>query len=69
MTKPRISVNQQQEIQFLKPLLKSKRKIAKHLGITRDTVSKYWDEIIPESAPYLSSPEWTNKIDWEYVQK
>jgi ACT domain-containing protein len=40
-------MNQQKEIQFLKPLLKRKRKrkIVKHLGITRDTVSKYWEMV------------------------
>ena len=68
MTMPRISMDKQKEIQFLKPLLKSKRKIAKHLGITRDTVAKYWDEIIPASTPSLTPPNWTTKIDWKYVQ-
>ena len=62
-------MEKQQEIQFLKTLLKSKRKVAKHLGITRETVNKYWDEIIPESIPSLAPPLWTTKIDWEYVQK
>jgi hypothetical protein len=33
MTKTRISMDLQKEIQFLKPRLESKRKIAKHLGI------------------------------------
>lgn len=40
-------MDQQKQIQFLKPLLKSKNKIAKHLGINRETVSKYWEETIP----------------------
>ena len=68
MTMTRISMDLQKEIQFLKPLFNSKRKVAKHLGITRDTVTKYWDEVIPVSTPGLLPPNWTHKIDWEYVQ-
>jgi|SRR3989339_112638 len=67
MVMPRISMDKQKEIQFLKPLLKSQRKVAKHLGISRDTVAKYWEQIIPDFAPALV-PDWTTKIDWEYVQ-
>ncbi len=44
---PRISMDKQKEIQFLKPLLKSQRKVAKHLGISRDTVAKYWEQLLP----------------------
>ena len=69
MTMPRISMDKQKEIQFLKPLLKSQRKVAKHLGISREAVAKYWDQIIPEGIPSVLAPEWTTKIDWEYVQK
>lgn len=69
MTMPRISVDKQKEIQFLKPLMGSQRKIAKHLGITRDSVAKYWEQVIPEATPSMVPPDWTTKIDWEYVKK
>ncbi len=68
MTMPRISMDLQKEIQFLKPLLKSQRKIAKHLNIDRETVARYWEEAIPDSVVSGPPPEWTNKIDWDYVQ-
>jgi transposase len=59
----------QKEIQFLKPLLKSQRKVAKHLGINREAVARYWEQVIPDSIPSLAPPDWTTQIDWEYVQK
>jgi predicted transcriptional regulator len=51
MTMTRISMDIQKEIQFLKPLLKSQRKIAKHLGINQEAVAKYWEQKIPNSSP------------------
>ena len=69
MTMPRISVDKQKEIQFLKPLMGSQRKVAKHLGITRNTVAKYWEQIIPEDTPSMAPPGWASLIDWEYVKK
>lgn len=69
MTMPRISMDKQKEIQFLKPLLKSQRKVAKHLGINREAVAKYWNQTIPDTIPSVAPPDWTTKIDWEYVQK
>jgi hypothetical protein len=58
----------QKEIQFLKSLLKCKRKVARHLGISRGTVDKYWNEIVPNSVNSLSPPNWSEQIDWEYFQ-
>lgn len=69
MTMPRISMDKQKEIQFLKPLLKSQRKVAKHLGIGREAVAKYWEQVDTESSLKVSTPEWTTKIDWPYIQK
>jgi len=62
-------MDKQKEIQFLKPLLKSQRKVAKHLGINREAVAKYWNQTIPETIPSVVPPDWTTKIDWKYVQK
>lgn len=65
---PRMDMDQQKEIQFLKPLLKSKSKVAAHMGIHRDTVAKYWNQTVPESLPSNSPPDWTTTIDWDYVK-
>ena len=62
-------MDKQKEIQFLKPLLKSQRKVAKHLGINREAVAKYWNQTISDTIPCVVPPDWTTKIDWEYVQK
>lgn len=67
MVMPRINMDLQKEIQFLKPILKSKRKIAAHLGIHRETVSKYWEEQNNEQA--CSVKYWSDEIDWDYVRK
>jgi transposase len=64
---PRITMDQQKEIQFLKPRLKSIRKVARHLGIGRETVAKYWDG--PITSPDSNAPDWTSEIDWTYIQK
>jgi transposase len=63
---PRITMDQQKEIQFLKPRLKSIRKVAKHLGINRETVAKYWDG--STSSPVNNSPDWASEVDWRYIQ-
>jgi transposase len=62
-------MDEQKEIQHLKPLLKSQRKVAKHLGICRQTVKKYWDTVITEPENSEFAPDWTKKIDWEYIQQ
>lgn len=69
MAMPRTTMDQQKEIQHLKPLLKSIRKVAAHMGIHRDTVAKYWERSVPESVPSAPPPAWTTTIDWEYVKK
>lgn len=69
MAMPRKSMDQQKEIQHLKPLLKSIRRVAAHMGIHRDTVAKYWELSVPESVPSTPPPAWTTTIDWEYVKK
>ncbi len=59
-------MDEQKEIQFLKPRLKSIRKVARHLGINRETVAKYWDGLIPSQE--TSPPQWTTEIEWNYIQ-
>ena len=68
MQMKRISMDLKKEIQFLKPLLKHQRKVARQLGISREAVAKYWNETIPTLVGPVASPEWSDKIDWEYVQ-
>jgi hypothetical protein len=48
--------------------LKKKRKVAKYLGINRETVAKYWDQPISDLIENKNSPEWASKINWTYVQ-
>lgn len=62
-------MDQQKEIQHLKPLLKSKSKVAAHMGIHRDTVAKYWDQPIPDFVQSNPPPPWATRMDWEYVKK
>ncbi len=57
----------QNEIQFLKLRLKSIRRVARHLGIDRETVAKYWNGIV--SSPESNTPPWTSEIDWSYIQR
>lgn len=57
----------QKEIQFLKPRLKSIRKVARHLGINRETVARYWGG--PLDSQDASAPEWTSEVDWQSIQK
>jgi transposase len=57
----------QEEILRLKKLGRSQRKTAKLLGISRDTVSKYWDG--PPEIPDKIIPEWAKELDWEYIKK
>lgn len=68
MAMPRIRMDLQKEIQFLKPILVHKRKVARHLKISRETVSKYWDQIIPENLIATPPPNWSAIIDWNYIQ-
>ena len=42
MSKKRLSLEIQKEIERLKSLGFSQRKVAKILGINKDTVNKYW---------------------------
>mgnify|MGYP000947102987 FL=1 len=69
MAMPRISMDLQKEIQFLKPLLKHQRKVARHLKINRETVAKYWDQERPVSEMQGPPPSWSEKIDWDYVKQ
>ena len=65
MVNKRISVDLFKEIQYLRPLLKHQRKVARHLGISRETVAKYWKTEVIDGAVNKSS--WASNIDWEYV--
>ena len=39
------------------------------MRICRQTVKKYWNAVIPESETSEFAPDWTKKIDWEYIQQ
>ena len=59
----------QKQIQTLKVVLNSQREVARHLGINRETVARYWNETIPTSFNSLPPPKWSEQIDWEYFNK
>jgi len=69
MTMPGISMDLQKEIQYLKPLLKHKRKVARQLGIDRETVAKYWWPKNEALAQQNLTGHWPQKIDWQYVRR
>ena len=54
-----------EEIQRLKTLDHSQRKVSNILGIHRSTVKKYWDTK-PELL-YDDDPLWAAHIDWDYI--
>lgn len=56
----------QEEIQRLKTLGLSQRKIGDQLGINRKTVQRYWQGTID---PYQNfEPSWVQSIDWEHIE-
>jgi len=58
----------QQEILRLKTLGIRQRKVAKILGISRDSVKKYWNGIVDET-PNVGPPSWVLSLDWEHIKK
>jgi transposase len=56
-----------EEIQRLKGLEHSQRRVAKILGIHRDTVKKYWNSN-PKDLDE-DDPSWAGHIDWDYINK
>lgn len=69
MVNKRISMDLQKEIQTLKPLLRHKRKVANHLGISRSTVTKYWDANSNTGQDLITKSSWVAEIDWDYVSQ
>lgn len=61
------------EILRLKKLGHTQRKVYKILGISRNTVIKYWDltqkELRSLDQQNPQEPEWVKLIDWDWVQK
>lgn len=55
----------QQEIQRLRGLGHSQRKVSKILGIHRNTVKGYWNKSVP--LPESRAPDWANHLDWERI--
>lgn len=61
-----LSMKKQQEVQRLKKLGLSERKISKALGISRNTIKKYEGELVEESG---CTPEWVEKVNWQEISK
>jgi hypothetical protein len=67
MTRMRTTMPIQNEILRLKGLKHNKTRVAKLLGINRETVIKYWDGPVADLAPLV--PDWVKDIDWDYANK
>lgn len=65
MANKRKSMVIQEEIIRLKGLGHSQRKVAKILGIHRNTVRSYWEET--STLTEDQSPEWALLLDWNYI--
>ncbi len=55
------------EIQRLKLIGESQRKVSKILGLDRGTVRRYWNEVPDQEI--VNIPKWVEQIDWEEVNK
>lgn len=67
MARARLNMVIQEEIQRLKSLGRSQRKVAQLLGVDRGTVRRYWGG----EAPLLMNslrPAWAQKLDWPYIE-
>lgn len=65
MARKKLLMTKQDEIQRLKSLGHNKSEVARLLNLTRETVTKYWDEVtLQESA----APAWVNELDWGYIR-
>ena len=65
MANKRKSMKILEEINRLKALGHSQRKISKNLGIHRSTVKKYWNT--PPDCLLENSPLWAKDLDWNYL--
>ena len=65
MANKRLQMDKIYEIQRLKKLGHTKRKVSKLLGIDRGAVIRYWNL---ELSPETNSPHWAKQVDWEYLQ-
>lgn len=55
------------EILRLKGLGRSQRFTSKHLGLSRNTVKKYWNGDVKATNP--DEPNWVQKVDWLHLEK
>ena len=60
MSRRRLGVEIQKEIERLKSLGFSQRKVAKILGINKDTVNKYWNGLLGDKRRI--PPEWAQSL-------
>lgn len=67
MAQKRKGMEVQKEITRLKELGHSNRKIAKILGINKDTVAKYVNGAAEKIE--CKKPDWVKGLDWEQVEK
>jgi transposase len=65
MPRKRLSMNIQNEILRLKELGHSQRKIARILGVNKETVGRYWYG--PITSQEQVAPIWAKQVDWNYI--
>lgn len=66
MARKRLNMSIQKDIQKYKEQGKSQRKVAKLLGINKDTVNKYWSGALESGVEQI--PTWVSEVDWKYVK-
>ena len=66
MAGARLKVEIQKEIQRLKAQGRSKSKVAKLLGLNRETVRKYWNDV--EFNHVSQAPPWALNVDWKKLK-
>ncbi|MBI2521767.1 MAG: hypothetical protein HYV97_15230 [Bdellovibrio sp.] len=67
MAKKRIAMAIQEEIARLRGHEHSQRKVAKILGINRNTVAQYW-HFGPTETSLPHEPDWVKSLDWNYLE-
>ena len=67
MANKRVKTMIQTEIQRLKELGRSQRQCSKILGISRNSVRKYWD--MASAGPLSEFPPWARRLDWKDIKE
>jgi len=64
MARKRLEMSIQKDVLYHKSLGKNKSKVARALGLNRETVARYWNGS-PEEI--FQEPEWVALLNWDYI--